>query len=164
MKKQAKGSADPSDYELPTEWDRLSDHRIFELSRNIRDERAGTDTARLLIEQFVAQSFSPDPVSRALVVHLRDAFNAYLNKERTLEVALGLEKRKGRPRASVETRQQMAGNVLRLYVLECQPMAEAIGRTSDHYGWEKTTVETSWRTHKHDAFATLVTTLRRERG
>src|SRR6516164_9188124 len=83
------------------------------IASDVREGRAAPCDARRLLETFNDLVDHDVAQPRELLLYLRDSFRRYLdNGKRGMESALGLKRRKGRPKAS-ETRQiQIATDVL----------------------------------------------------
>lgn len=117
---------------------------------DIREGVASPEDARRLLECFCNAfddrvSFPPE-----LLHHLRDAFRAFLDGEKTIEAALGIARKKGRPKADPEMRGQMATEILRLR-LDGTSHQDALATVSERFGWGETTVADAWREHQQDA-------------
>ncbi len=91
---------------------------IWHVAWDVREGKADPVKASLLLEKFCNEfdsgMFNSGNLTQDyLLRHLRDAFRAYLNKEKTIASALGLVKKAGRPKADEQDRMQMAAEVLR---------------------------------------------------
>ncbi len=121
---------------------------------DIREGVASPEDARRLLECFCnvfdgKESFPPE-----LLHHLRDAFRAFLDGEKTIEAALGIARKKGRPKADPEMRGQMATEILRLR-LDGTSHQEALATVSEQFGWGETIVADAWREHQLDAIVMI---------
>jgi hypothetical protein len=56
---------------------------------------------------------SRKPLPPQLIEHFREAFTAYIDGKKSLEVALGVNRKSGRPSADQNIRVEMAAEVMR---------------------------------------------------
>lgn len=143
-------------------WEEITPATIFQIAWEIRDGEADPDDARRLLEHFCEcpQHLLPN----SLHEHLRLAFGAYLRGEKTIDAALGLTKRKGRPRADQDMRTRMAVEVLRRR-MDGVAHQECLELVSEEYGFGTTIVGESWRQFKQTALIVLdLECSRRESG
>jgi hypothetical protein len=96
-----------------SESDSLTSVQIYRIIFDVQAGEANPDDARRLLAHFCNCIDKGERIHPRLLRHLRDSFRAYLDDRRTLESALGLVKKKGRPKADENTRIQMAAEVLR---------------------------------------------------
>lgn len=121
---------------------------------DIREGVASPEDARRLLECFCnafddRESFPPE-----LLHHLRDAFRAFLDGEKTIEAALGIARKKGRPKADPDIRGQMATEILRLR-LDGTSHQEALAAVSERFGWGETIVADAWREYQQEAIVMI---------
>lgn len=133
-------------------WDKLTPATIFQIAWEIRDGEADPEDARRLLELFCECRDGNHPPG--LIEHLRSAFSIYLKGERTLESALGLARRKGRPKADPDMRQRMAAEILQ-HRLAGMPHQECLTKVSEKFGWGETIVGEAWRDNQLDALILL---------
>lgn len=125
---------------------------------HIRAGKADAADARRLMAHFCELWERQAPMPRILLQHLHDAFHAFLYSGKTLEAALGLSRKRGRPH--VETaRMQMAAEILRIR-LSGTSHQEALAEVSEQFGCGLTVLGEAWATYKHYA----IVLLRKERG
>lgn len=122
---------------------------------DIREGVASPEDARRLLECFCnafddRESFPPE-----LLHHLRDAFRAFLDGEKTIEAALGIARKTGRPKADPEMRGQMATEILRLRLFDGVSHQDALAIVSERFGWGETIVAEAWREHQQDAIVMI---------
>ncbi|MGD8617301.1 MAG: hypothetical protein PVI91_16825 [Gammaproteobacteria bacterium] len=86
---------------------------INQIAWEIREGDAEPEQARQLLGHFCDLVESRQLVPPELLTYMKDAMRAYLAGEKTLESALGLARKRGRPKADQQTRIQMAAEVLR---------------------------------------------------
>lgn len=134
--------------------DQLSESEIFHLSLAIRDGGAEPDDAKKLLELY-AKSPPLNGASKQLHDHFCRAFGAFLKGEKTIEVALGLKKSKGRPKANQEDRMEMAKELMRLRVVNGSSHQEALAEVSARFGWGETIISEAWLQHRFDGMALL---------
>jgi hypothetical protein len=121
----------------------LTHFDIWHIVLAIREGKASLDDARRLLEKF-CNEFDKGMYAQDYLLHyLRDAFHAYLNKEKTIEAALGLKKKKGRPGADEQAQIKMAAEVLRCR-LHDMPHQEALMEVSENFGCGETIVAKAW--------------------
>jgi hypothetical protein len=134
--------------------EKLSRAAIHEIAQDVREGEASPKDARSLLECFCGAVDDREAIPPELLRHLRDAFRAFLNDEKTIEAALGIARKTGRPRADPEIRMQMAEAILRLR-LDGMAHQEALSTVSEQFGWGETIVAEAWRTHQQDAIVLL---------
>jgi len=123
----------------------------------IRAGAADAETARRVMQHFCELWESERPIPRALLQHLYDAFHAYLYDGKTLESALGLVRRRGRPHAE-GIRMRMATEILRLRMSGVSHQ-EALAQVSEQLACGISILGEAWASYKHYA----VVLLRKER-
>lgn len=133
-------------------WANLTPAAIHQIAWEIRDGEADPEDARRLLELFCECRDGSCPPE--LIQHLRSAFSAYLEGRRTIESALGLARRKGRPKADADMRQRMAAEILR-YRLAGMSHQECLARVSEKFGWGETIVGEAWRDNQQNALIIL---------
>jgi hypothetical protein len=108
--------------------DELTPATIIDIAWEVHDGTANPEDARRLLAHFCDLINRGEPVPESLNRHLADAFGAYLSETRTLEAALGLARRRGRPNVD-EERTRMAAEVIRsrLYGSSHQDALAAVG-------------------------------------
>ena len=90
-----------------------------------------------------------------LLRHLRDSFQNYLSGNRkTMESALGLKRKKARPKADPEMRIDMAYEVLSLRLVKMSHQ-DALHEVSEKFGRGITVIGEAWVTHKFDVLAKM---------
>lgn len=128
----------------------LSPATIHQIAWDIRDGTASPDDAKRLMLLFCECFDNKKQPPIELAQHFYDAFRAILAKEKTAERALGLARRKSRPKADTETRTYMALEVLRMR-LRGFSHQDAIHEVADKFGWGVTIIGEGWREYKQDA-------------
>jgi len=91
-------------------WGELTPATINQIAWEVREGNADPEDARRLLELFCE---SGDRIPRELLSHFCEAFRAYLGGKKTLDSALGLARKRGRPGADEERQQMLAVEVLR---------------------------------------------------
>ena|SRR3569833_302148 len=134
--------------------EKLTRATINFIAWDIREGVASPEDARRLLECFCntfddRESFPPE-----LLHHLRDAFRAFLDGDKTIDAALGIARKTGRPKAAPEIRMQMATEILRLR-LDGTSHQEALATVSERFGWGETIVAEAWRAHQLDAIVMI---------
>jgi len=140
----------------------LTPTKIFQITQNIREGSADPEDAKCLMELFCyfvnkagnptkeLFGYRPDELMpKELLWHFKDAFNAILNGEKTPERALGLTRKKARPKADPEIRANMAHKVLQLR-LNGISHQEALQQTSEKFGWGVTIIGEAWAQNKFE--------------
>ena len=145
--------------------DDLTQADINQITIEIREQTADPNDARRLLEQFCtlydlwgSEEFKPDQARKfeILLRHVSDSLHDYLTGNRkTLEAALGLKRKKARPKADPKIRIEMATEVLRLRLFEKNTYEEARERVSRKFGWVESIISEAWRAHKQDALICL---------
>lgn len=142
---------------------KLTPADIFQISQNIREGLAKPDEANCLMELFCLFvnkegrptkelfGYRPDELMpKELLWHFRDAFKAILDKEKTPERALGLTRKKARPKADHKVRVSMAHGILQLR-LQGISHQEALQQISVKFGWGVTIIGEAWVQNKFEA-------------
>jgi hypothetical protein len=137
----------------------LTHAAIWHIAWDVREGKANPVEANLLLEKFCNEfdsgMFNSGNLTQDyLLRHLRDAFRAYLNKGKTIESALGLVKKKGRPKADEQVRMQMAAEVLR-HRMAGVSHQEALSNVSARFGWGETIIAEAWVAWQFEAIILL---------
>lgn len=128
---------------------------IFQIAWEVREGKAKPDEARRLLEYFCDCYDEGKEIPEYLIRHLRDAFRAYLNtRTTTIQRALGLTRKRGRPEAGEEQRTHMAAEVLR-HRLKGEAHQDALESASEVFGCGISIVGEAWAQYKQDAIAML---------
>jgi len=135
--------------------DNLTPAAINQIAWDVVERKADPKDARLLLEHFRDCYDRWEPIPHELLMHLRDSFAAYLSGKQSIESALGLVRKTGRPTADPEMRIAMATEVLRLRLKNRTAHQEAIAQVSQSFGWGITIVSEAWAAHRQDAVQTL---------
>jgi hypothetical protein len=128
----------------------LTDFQINQIAFAVRDGIAKPADARRLMEHFVELVDGGKPVPPRLLEHLREAFNTYLAGTKSLEQALGVARKKGRPPADEINQAEMAAEVMgrRLAGINHQ---QALREAADKFGYAKSIISTAWRHYRMSA-------------
>jgi hypothetical protein len=151
---------------------------INQMAFAAQEGEASKDDARTLLALFCecvehGLISARNPVADRLLEHVREAFRAYLNGERvgkrdgkrkrdgkpgiveidisSIESALGLVRKRGRPKADEQMRMQMAAEVLRYRLDGEMPHQEALAAVERKFGWGQTIIGEAWRDYKQSA-------------
>ncbi len=109
------------------------------------------DNARLLLERYCHAFDNQEEIPYELFLYLRNSFRRYLDKEvNKMDVALGLLKKKGRPKADSQVRINMATEVLRSR-LQGKSHQDALYNASEKLKCCETTVGEAWAAWKQTA-------------
>jgi hypothetical protein len=135
--------------------DRLTPAAINQIAWDVVERKADPKDARLLLEHFRDCYDRREPIPHELSMHLRDSFAAYLSGKQSIESALGLVRKTGRPTADPDMRIAMATEVLRLRLVQRATYEDAVAQVGDAFGWGKTIVGEAWEAHRQDALLTL---------
>lgn len=130
--------------------EKLSRAAIHGIAWDIREGEASPEDARRLLECFCNAVDEKEAIPPELLRHLRDAFQTFLNNGKSIEAALGIARRIGRPKADPGVREQMAREVLRLR-LDGTSHQDALAAVSERFGWGETIVAEAWRDHQLSA-------------
>ena len=146
--------------EFPTSVD------IFQIARNIQDGTADPEDARRLMSLFcyfvdndlkrIKQpkelfGYQPDEqIPKELLWHFSDAFKAILDEGKTPLRALGLTRKKARPKANHKIRVDMAHEILLLRLAGLSHQ-DALQQAADEYGWGVTIIGEAWKQNKFEA-------------
>ena len=138
----------------------LTPSAIFSIAWDIRDGNANPADARRLLEKF-CNDFDKGMFRTGmneqdyLLRHIRDSFCDYLdNEKKTIEAALGLVKKKGRPKADEQVRMKMAAEVLR-YRMGGGSHQDALTEVSKTFCWGETIVGEAWAAWQFEAIIVL---------
>ena len=139
---------------------------IFQIAQKIQDGTADPEEARRLMRLFCyfvdnelkrtkqpkeLFGYQPDEqVPKELLWHFSDAFKAILDEGKTPLRALGLTRRKSRPKADPKIRVNMAHEVLRLR-LGGTSHQDALQQAADKFGWGVTIIGEAWKQNKFEA-------------
>lgn len=132
----------------------LTPREIFDIAYDVIDGTAEKQDAEALLALFCDCVDGRQPVPRDLAVHLRDAFRRYLAGEKTIDAALGLVKKKGRPKADQDLPIKMATEVLRLRMRKVIHSI-ALDRVAGTFSCGVTAVSDAWRKHQQDAIISI---------
>lgn len=133
---------------------------------SVREGNASKDDARALLTLFCqcvehGQISARNPVADRLLEHVREAFRTCLKGERSVESALGLVRKPGRPNADAsrneadeQTRMQMAAAVLR-HRLAGSSHQDALAAVENKFCWGQTIIGKAWATNKQNALILL---------
>jgi hypothetical protein len=122
-----KSKEEPWKGPLPTPFE------IHMISSEVREGRANPSDARRLLEMFCLLVDDGIQHPRWLLLHLRDSFRSYFDKESlSMESAFGLKRRKGRPKKSEQMQIEIAAEVVRRR-LAGKPHQEALGLAAERY-------------------------------
>lgn len=135
--------------------DRLTPAAIFQIVGDVKDRKADPQDAKQLLAHFCDCYDRREPIPPELLMHLRDSFSAYLSGRQSIESALGLARRTGRPNADPEMRIAMATEVLRMRLENRTAHQEALAQVSEKFGWGITIVSEAWAAHRLDAVLML---------
>lgn len=130
--------------------EKLSRSAIYRIAWEIRDGEASQKAARSLLEYFCNVVDDEESIPPELLRHLRDAFSAFLNGKKSIEAALGIARKTGRPKADPQIKKKMAGEILRLR-LGGTSHQDALAAVSEQFGWGETIVAKAWKWHQPDA-------------
>jgi hypothetical protein len=120
------------------------DHVPFD----VRDGIANPDDARALLAWFCHRVEYNLPIPQTLLEHLRAGFSSYLDGSKTLDAALGLARKRARPRsADLDMRRQMAKAVL-LHRLGGSRHQDALAIVAKRFGWVESVVGEAWRDYR----------------
>lgn len=134
--------------------EKLSRAAIHGIAWDIREGEASPEDARSLLECFCNAFDDKESIPPELLRHLRDAFSTFLKGEKSIEAALGIARKTGRPKADAEIRAQMAREILRLR-LGGTSHQNALAAVSERFGWGETIVAEAWKCHQQDAIALI---------
>ena len=135
---------------------------LARIALKVRDGEAEPSDARKLLEHF-CQYVDQESMPNILLEHLRDSFRSYLDGKQSIEGALGLTKKTGRPNADVGNRQQMAAAVLRQR-LQGISHQNALAHVATKFAGNKTIVGEAWKAYKLTAIAIVLQDPDREAG
>lgn len=133
----------------------LTQADINQIAFEIREQKAKPEDARRLLRQFCDFYDRDQTIPYVLNMHFRDSFRVYLAGKQNLESALGLKRKKARPKADPKIRTEMATEVLRLRFLEKVTHEDARERVSKKFGWVESIVSEAWKAHKQEALICL---------
>jgi hypothetical protein len=145
----------------------LNSIEVNQIACEILDQTAKREDARRLLSQFCdlydfgVHNFQEDQARQfeVLLRYLRDSFISHLEEDRTIESALGLKGKIGRPKADPNTQMQMARDVLRLRLKNLSHQ-DALVQVSKKFGWVESVIGKAWKEYKQDG----VILLRQERS
>lgn len=133
----------------------LTRAEIHQIACRIRDQTATPEDAQQLLTQFCDFWDRGATIPLELNRYLRDSFISYLEGNQNLESALGLKRKKARPRADPKLRTDMATQILKLRLMEDMSHEDAREKVSAKFGWGITIMNDAWKAHKQDALISL---------
>jgi hypothetical protein len=125
----------------------LTDSRMNLIAFDIRNGIAKPEDAKRLLEHFCELVDRGKPVPSRLLEHLREAFQAFLDDAKTLDRALGVKRKKGRPPADEIIRAQMAAEVMRCR-LAGKTHEQALITTVQRFGWVESVISEAWAKYR----------------
>ncbi|MBF0561459.1 MAG: hypothetical protein HQL37_05435 [Alphaproteobacteria bacterium] len=153
----------------------ISDPQITLIASAVRGGTAEKEDALRLLELFCTCVDERKPIPSQLLDHVRDCFRAILDGGRyvypeptwgeslppklkpcSVETALGLAKRKGRPPAEEQVRMQMAGEVLD-YRLEGESHEVALEKIAELFECGRSVIAEAWAEHMGIAIVVVQT-------
>jgi hypothetical protein len=143
----------------------LTPSQVNSMAFAVREGNANPGDARallILFSQCVEHGLiaARNPVADRLLEHVREAFRAHLSGSQSIQSALGLVRRRGRPNAADEhMRMQMAAAVLR-HRLSGLVHQEALATVEREFGWGQTIIGEAWVKYREAA----IVLVRQERG
>lgn len=132
----------------------LTPAAINQLCWEAEEGAIAPNEARELLKAFRTCVETRQEVPPRLLAHLSRAFGRYLHAEETLDRALGLTRKRGRPSADEDMRSEMAAEVLRRR-LAGTVHQDALKEVSYKYGWTESVVGEAWAKHRHAAMTIL---------
>jgi hypothetical protein len=140
----------------------LTPSKLNQIAFASRDGKADPDEVREALKLFYRHAEARKPIPPRLIEFVAESFGRYLGyrdvygpderRAKSLDSAFGLLRKKGRPEADDELRMKMAAEVVRLR-LSGTPHQEALDRTAEDFGWERTIVGKAFRDHLASAVA-----------
>lgn len=132
-------------------WGELTPATIIQIAYEVREGIADPDDASRLLAYYCECIDTNAPTPPQLTQHLKDSFLEYLSGAKTIEAALGLRRKRGRPKADEETRTYMALEVLirRMRNISHQ---DALAQVAEEFSHGVTVVGESWAAYKQDAY------------
>ena len=91
----------------------LTPFQINQIAFAVRDGIAHPEDLKCLMTHFCHLVESRKPLPPRLIEHFREAFTAYIDGTKSLEVALGVKRKRGRPSADQNIRVEMAAEIIR---------------------------------------------------
>lgn len=137
-----------------SKWGELTPDVVFQIAWEVRDGEADPSDARRMLKLFcdcVDLRESPPP---ELMRFLRDAFRVHLDDGKTIESALGLARREGRPKTALDVRQSMALEILRLRMTGMRHQ-KCLERVASTFSKPESVIGEAWARHKFDALLLL---------
>lgn len=127
---------------------------IWQIAFEAKDGEADPGDAKRLLEFFCDMQEGNRPIPKELLLHLRQAFRAYLDGSRSIESGLGLVRKKARPKADPKMRTMMALAILKLR-LEGSSHQDALAEVEDLYKYGMSVIGQAWREYKTEAWCLL---------
>jgi len=127
-----------------SKWGALTPTTIVHIAWEVRDGEANPEDSRRLLKLFCDCFDQKKKMPNELIEHLRDAFDSFLKDERNIESALGLVRKKGKPKADEQVQMQMAAELLR-FRLGGKSHQVALEEVAEKFGWSKTIVGEAWK-------------------
>jgi len=134
--------------------DDLTQADIIQIAFEIREQTAEPEDARRLLSQFCDFYDRNEAIPHELIMHFRDSFRVHLAGEQKLESALGLKRKKARPKADPKLRTVMATELLRLRLMKMSHQ-DALQEVSEKLGGGVSVIGEAWNAHKQDALICL---------
>jgi hypothetical protein len=133
----------------------LTDFQINQIAFAVRDGIATPEDAKRLVAHFCELIERRKPFPPRLLEHFREAFSAYLSGTKSLEQALGMARKKGRPPADEVIQAKMAAEVMRRRLVGTSHQ-QALEETAHKYGWAESVISIAWRGHRMSALQLIV--------
>ena len=131
--------------------EKLSPSRINFIAYDVIDGKADPLEARLLLECFCDcydnWYDTREPIPHRLIEHLYNSFRFYLDDKKTIEAALGLVPKKGRPSPDNVRNMQMALRLLQ-HRFDGSSHQDALDHVSKEFGCVDSTVGEAWKKNK----------------
>lgn len=134
-----------------TRWLELTPATIIQIAFEVRERKADPDDARRVLELFC--NSTDGKISPELIHHLQACFRDHLYGGVTLEAALGIAGKRGRPNNGQE-RVMMALSVLR-HRVNGSTYEDSEAAVSEEFHRSESVIREAWSAHKQDALIAL---------
>jgi hypothetical protein len=133
----------------------LTSFQINQIAFAARDGVANPEDAKRLMAHFCDLVERRKPLPSRLTEHFREAFTDYLDGAKSLEVAFGVKRKKGRPPADANLRIEMAAEVMR-HRLAGKSHEKALIHSAVKFGYTETIVSEAWHANRMAALDLVI--------
>lgn len=137
--------------------DKLTPVDIHQIAVDVSEGKAEPEDARRLMQHFCDCMVKGEKVPDVLLEHFKNAFRAYLNEGKSIEAALGITRKRGRPAGSTNP---FVDNTDLAYEIARRRLSgashqNALEQVEQIIGVGQTAIGEAWVRHKMDVWIEL---------